>query len=322
GTVTALIKKTPYEITTLRTDDTTDGRHAEISFTRSYRTDARRRDFTINALYMDKSGKIYDFTDGIRDLKNKRVRFIGSPAKRVQEDYLRILRFFRFWSNISPHAPDEKTLRDCMRNAAGLSSLSWERKTAEFFKILMTKKAPRALKIMQEYRILPFILKEANIDALAAFLKVSPKSGALERFSILTAGKIPPDFKLSHAQKKHLLALGRRIIIADSDRANTLTLSETGKEVFDFNLTRALAEKRITPEKRRKLSALPLKTFPLKGGDLIRAGFPAGIRVKSLLNQARLIWADMNFTPNKDKILKHLIDRSQNDTGTQKRKGK
>lgn len=136
GTVTVLMNGTAYEVTTLRTDVTTDGRHAQVAFTRDWSHDAERRDFTINAVYLDKNGEFLDYFNGLDDLENGIIRFIGSAEKRIQEDYLRILRFFRFFIGYGIGDPDAEGLFYCRKYARCLVDISIERITKEFLTFL------------------------------------------------------------------------------------------------------------------------------------------------------------------------------------------
>ena len=154
GTIVAKVEGTPFEITTLRKDIETDGRHAVVGFTKSWATDARRRDFTINALYADVNGKIYDYTGGIEDLKKSRVRFIGDPKRRMQEDYLRLLRYFRFWGQMGARVVpfDVQQAFPCIIPC--LKMLSVDRRRDELFKIISGLRARTVLTAMQKLDIL------------------------------------------------------------------------------------------------------------------------------------------------------------------------
>lgn len=154
GTITAKIGGKPYEITTLRKDDKTDGRHAIVSWTTSYKSDAVRRDFTVNALSADIKNKIYDYTTGRSDLAQGLIRFIGDPEKRIQEDYLRILRYFRFWSSISSLPIDKNVVELCRKNKDGLEQLSDDRLRDEMFRIIMTPRVDEVLATMKKSGLL------------------------------------------------------------------------------------------------------------------------------------------------------------------------
>ena len=150
GTIVAVLNKKHYDITTLREDVKTDGRHAVVRYTDSYRTDAARRDFTINALYLDAAGRIYDYVGGQADLEKRAVRFIGDAETRITEDYLRILRYFRFWSLISIEPPDERVLKLCQKHAGGLEKVSAERRREEMVKLMKTPRAAEAVEYMRQ----------------------------------------------------------------------------------------------------------------------------------------------------------------------------
>ena len=163
GTMTVIKNSIPFEITTLRTDDVTDGRHAKISFSNSWEQDASRRDFTFNALYMDLDGKIYDFYEGVNDLENGIIKFIGNPEKRICEDFLRILRFFRFSAKLQfrPNSPEIFAL--FKRYAIKLTQLSRERIRHEFYLILQYKNFFNILALMEHCDVLNYVAK-LNIE--------------------------------------------------------------------------------------------------------------------------------------------------------------
>jgi len=139
GTITVVINEIKFEITTLRKDVSTDGRHANVEFISDWEMDAKRRDFTINAIYSDLKGEIYDPLGGLTDLKNGIVKFIGDPNERIKEDYLRILRYFRFYTQYSKHKHDIVTIKAIKKNLDGIRKISKERILDEFSKILNLK---------------------------------------------------------------------------------------------------------------------------------------------------------------------------------------
>ena len=136
GTITVIINKIKFEITTLRKDVSTDGRHANVEFISDWKMDAKRRDFTINAIYSDIKGEIYDPLGGSKDLKNGIVKFIGDPNERIKEDYLRILRYFRFYTQYSNYPHDIETIQAIKKNLNGIKKISKERILDELYKIL------------------------------------------------------------------------------------------------------------------------------------------------------------------------------------------
>ncbi|WP_341895839.1 CCA tRNA nucleotidyltransferase, partial [Ferrovibrio terrae] len=167
GTVTAVVPPATFQVTTLRRDVATDGRHATVVFGTDWAEDAARRDFTINALYADADGRLYDYTDGRADLAAGLVRFIGDPAARVAEDYLRVLRFFRFHARFGRGAPDAASLAACAAASDRLDRLSGERIRDELLKILILPNAADALVLMQQSGVLAAVLPEAHFEAAA-----------------------------------------------------------------------------------------------------------------------------------------------------------
>jgi len=213
GTLTAVVDGKSFEITTLRHDDETDGRHAKVSFTQSWEEDARRRDFTMNTLLADMSGNIYDPTGaGMDDLNARKVVFVGEPAKRIEEDYLRILRFFRFYAQYGEGEPDKEALRACESAADKITTLSRERITQEFLKILETDKVADVLTAMFDIGVLSDITDSSfNASDLKAFADLQNKHSAVEVISRLfvVSGYRPrfydDYFRLPHVQQKALI---------------------------------------------------------------------------------------------------------------------
>lgn len=215
GTVTAILGGQSFEITTLRVDVKTDGRHADVAFTQDWKEDASRRDFTMNALYLSADGKtIYDFFSGISDLNHHRVRFIGEPQKRIEEDFLRILRFFRFSSIYGQGVFDEEGVSACQKNKEGIETLSKERIRTEFFKILKAPHALKALHVMYDKGILDTFLNDPFVgDDFETFIELENNYCSniypLFRLYVLSRqGMGPEDFfvklRLSKEQKKKL----------------------------------------------------------------------------------------------------------------------
>ena len=306
GTIMAIVNHKPYEITTLRTDIQTDGRHAKVSFTNSYEQDAQRRDFTVNALYMDKNGIIYDYTNGQNDLKNHLVRFIGSATERVQEDYLRILRYFRFWSKLGHGLVDEEAITACTTYADKLNTISSERKRYEFFEILALPNCDKTLTLMQQCGVLKHIIPTANIFALSQFLSVYPKAETEEKLAILTQDSAI-NLPLSKVQKKLLNTFNTPITVSNDLKVERLKLYHIGQRAYHFHVYKELSQNNISADTGQKLIALTVPTFPLKGQDFIDLGYKAGSQIQHCLKTAENIWADNNFSDNKELVLKQFL---------------
>lgn len=306
GTVTALIDKTPYEITTLRKDVLTDGRHAKVAFTDSYEEDAKRRDFTMNALYVDKEEHLFDYTNGVEDIKNKYVRFIGNADERIGEDYLRLLRYFRFWGKMGHGLIDEQARDACTRYAPCLSQISKERKRGELFKILMQQNAPFTLRFMEQTGVLVKLLPTAHITALEKFLQVNPNAPVLERLSILSEAPCL-DLALSNVQKNILKLYADEPDMTAKEQDLKMLLFDRGASAFQFYVNRALSKGQITPDAAQQLTALDMPFFPITGADLLEHGYEKGPQMKQALDLARTLWAEHNFTDNKMLVLKALL---------------
>lgn len=184
GTITAVFKENCFQITSLRADEKTSGRHADVRFHTSFEEDAKRRDFTMNALYVDHYGKLYDYVGGIDDLSHERVRFIGCPKRRIKEDYLRILRFFRMHAYFGKEI-DQKSLEACAKAAPFLKTLSRERIRSEFFRILTSEKATEIVQLMNDHRILChlFFVQPPclNINPLQTYTALNEKDNSNDK---------------------------------------------------------------------------------------------------------------------------------------------
>ena len=336
GTVTAVVPPATFQITTLRRDVATDGRHATVAFGTDWAEDAARRDFTINALYADAGGQLFDFTDGRADLAAGIVRFIGDPAQRVAEDYLRVLRFFRFHARFGKGAPDAASLAACADSVGGLERLSGERIRDELLKILILPNAAEALALMQQSGVLGAILPQARLDA-AAFsrlvrlqLAVAAAGGAdpdlWPRLALLLEGNTDADavadrLKLSNAQRMRLAGLlslpafDVRMLQDDSvfrlalyrlgaERCRDGLLLATARQAAETEETKAVARAVATASWRRPV-------FPLRGADILAAGFAPGPTVSALLNEIESWWAEAGFVPDREACLRRLRDRVQ-----------
>ena len=168
GTVTIVVAGTPFEVTTLREDVETDGRFAKVRFGGDFEQDAKRRDFTINALSLSPDGKIHDYTDGLADIEARRIRFIGDAATRIREDYLRILRFFRFNASHGEGRFDREGLHELIVARDNLSRLSRERIRAELMKLLLARRAPDVMRAMSQAGVIEVIARHRLSGAAGA----------------------------------------------------------------------------------------------------------------------------------------------------------
>lgn len=308
GTVTVVQHGAVFEITTLRHDVETDGRRAIVAFTDDWAADARRRDFTMNALYADAGGTIYDFADGYGDIVRRKVRFVGSPSARIREDYLRILRFFRFHACYGKGAPDASGLRACKRLKSGLRTLSAERLRQEMLKLLAAPGAVPTLKVMAELGILKQIIPHTEDWRTIARL---PPDGLLRLFAL---AKAPADlkerFRLSNAEAKRIedLNLAPAVTPQLMAREQRRLLYETGAQAWGDAVRLSFARSRAKADAAwARLAALP-KTwtppeFPAKGRDLLQAGFAPGPELGEVLRHLEDWWIASDFKPGKDELL-------------------
>lgn len=214
GTVTVLCGGQSYEITTLRRDVETDGRHAIVAYTSEWEDDAKRRDFTMNALYVDYQGRLYDCVGGQQDIQQRLIRFIGDPEQRIREDYLRIVRFFRFWA-LYGHSADSAGLNQCCALKHHLSELSSERITKEMVKLLSATNPWSVIRCLQDYGFDSLLwghsTQMGSVMALQGVEKILGQSPMWVRLAALT-GKMPQRLTFSNEQKKHLNLLWRPLL--------------------------------------------------------------------------------------------------------------
>ncbi|MCB1454191.1 MAG: CCA tRNA nucleotidyltransferase, partial [Rhizobiaceae bacterium] len=222
GTVTVIAGGTPYEVTTLRADIETDGRHARVEFGRDWQRDAERRDFTINGMYADADGQVVDLVGGLADLQSRTLRFIGDAEDRIKEDYLRVLRFFRFFAWYGSGRPDAEGIKASARLKAGLDGLSAERVWSELRKLLSAPDPSRALLWMRQTGVLTRVLRESEkwgIDAVPGLIDAESAQGWKPDALLRLASMVPPDAKrlaglaerlrLSNAEAERLQAWAR-----------------------------------------------------------------------------------------------------------------
>ena len=291
GTVTAVSGGRGFEVTTLRHDVATDGRHAQVAFTDDWHADAARRDFTINALSMTPDGQVYDDHDGLADLRDGRVRFVGDPATRIAEDYLRILRFFRFHARFGRGAPDTAAL-EAIRNAVpGLARLSAERVWSELKRILAACDPAGAVALMAACGVLPAVLPEGSDPAaLARLLASSAPPDPLLRLAALLTGDLAAfaeRLRLSTAEREFLVAARvPEIPVGDDDAALRRWLADTPKPALIGRIWLAGGDEALV----HRLEAMAVPVFPLRGRDLERTGVPAGPEMGTLLRTLRDRW--------------------------------
>ncbi|WP_294234364.1 CCA tRNA nucleotidyltransferase [uncultured Sphingomonas sp.] len=295
GTITAVLPDGPVEVTTLRRDVSTDGRHAVVAFTDDWREDAARRDFTMNALYADPvSGALFDYFGGLDDLKAGRVRFIGDPLQRIAEDHLRILRFFRFHARFGD-AVDEAGLAACAARANDLMALSRERIAAELLKLLVAARAVPVVALMVEQGIFRAVIPEidaAGVARLTALAERETAVGVAPDAIRRLAALLPPEaaepvgarLKLSNTDRKRLIAA-------------TAGPGDEGPRALAYRVGTSGAIDRLL------LAGEPIDVIrdwtppalPLTGGALVERGVGKGPEVARLLRQVETQWIAEGF---------------------------
>ncbi len=316
GTVTVVIDKHPFEVTTLRTDVETDGRHAKVAFGRDWKEDAERRDFTINALSATRDGAVYDYTGGLDDLAARRVRFIGDPNKRIAEDYLRILRFFRFHAAYGPGGhPDAEGLAACIAGRDGLDQLSRERVRMEIMKLLVAPHAVPTLIAMADagltLRILGGVTYMASFENMAkveaaAGLDVSPvrRLGALAVSVAEDAERLSQKLRLTNNEHARLASMAegwRRIMPSISEPGLRGLIYRLGADTFTDHalLGWARSWESANDPAWHGLATLPRRftapVFPLKAADFIKRGVAKGPALGEALRAAEAAWVAQSF---------------------------
>jgi poly(A) polymerase len=324
GTITAVIDSRPFQITSLRKDWETDGRHPRVTYGKDWKGDAARRDFTMNALYADKDGVIYDYFKGVEDLKAGVIRFVGDAHQRIEEDYLRILRYFRFLAWYGHGPIHEEAIEACTALSPGLNGLSRERIGHEFLKLLGAPQPCPSLKFMNQCGAASFILPHPiNLQALEAVLNFDEPSTTLCRLAALSLPQIDGKglakaLRLSGKQKQYLNDCAKRLgDYPSSERTIYHNLYQDGVEFFkDLTiLSLALRPLSSTPSilqaAFRIAASWETPSFPLKGQDLIEIGIKAGPELGSLLKQCETWWINQGFQPDREACLAWVREKGE-----------
>ena len=333
GTVTVVAGGKPFEVTTLRADVETDGRRAKVSFGRDWKADAERRDFTINALYAEADGTVIDLVDGIADIEARRLRFIGEAEARISEDYLRILRFFRFFAWYGDGRPDAEGLKACARLKEGLDRLSAERVWTELKKLLAAPDPSRALLWMRQAGVLSRVLPESDkwgIDAVDALTETERALGWEPDALLRLEAMLPPD-----AARMKTLAARLRLSLAEANRLQRWALTsplEPGEteamlartlyhgdpQGVTDRLRLALAAARRRAAQGQETALVQAGGFsrllafagkwrrpllPVKGADLAALGIGQGPKLGALLKELEAEWIASGFTLGRAALL-------------------
>jgi poly(A) polymerase len=314
GTITAIIDHHPIEVTTLRRDVKTFGRKARVVFGRDWKADAERRDFTINALSVGPDGVVHDYVGGLADIAGRRVRFIGDPERRIAEDYLRILRFFRFHAYFGEGAPDPAGVQACILGRSGFETLSRERVRMEMLKLLLAARATPTLFVMAETGLLGLVL--GGVAYLASFenmIKLEAALGlqadAVRRLGALgvwveeDAERLGERLRLGSAESERLLALEGwwRIAQALEAQAARALLYRLDAEAFVDRILLAWSRSRAGAADAawHECATLPQRwrapAFPLKAADFMNLGLATGPPLGAAMRAAEAAWIAADF---------------------------
>jgi len=326
GTVTLVIEGQPFEVTTLREDIETFGRKAKVAFGRDWTRDAMRRDFTINGLSVTPDGVVHDAVGGLADIAARRVRFIGEPSRRIAEDYLRILRFFRIHAAYGDGAPDPAGYEACISGRDGLSGLSAERIRMEMLKLMVAKGAAPALVAMDDAGLLlrltaGVVFHGAFAAMIAAERELELEPDPVRRLGALTvavtedAKRMSQRWRLSNVETKRLDSMGHRWWrLGSMDEATAqrrLYRLGEGRYRDRIMLAWARAGRDSLSPRWRDLATLPERwtapVFPLKAADFIARGIAEGPALGHVLTLAEDAWLAMQF-PRDAAALKTIAD--------------
>jgi len=327
GTITLVADGTPFEVTTLRQDVETFGRKAKVAFGRDWKIDAERRDFTMNALSISPDGTVYDYVDGLADLRARRVRFIGDPARRIGEDYLRILRFFRFHASYANGPPDPAGLHACIVARNGLRALSRERVRAEMMKLLIAPFAVPTLAVMTEAGFatlllggVPLLASFANMIKVEQATAFAPDAvrrlGALGVLVTEDAERLRDKLRLFNAEYDRLAAMSERwwrVSPALGEAGARALLYRLGPTKYVDRVliawTRALPG--AADPAWRDLASLPTRwtapRFPLRSADLVARGVAKGPALGAAMRAAEDSWIAAEF-PQDQIVLDRIAD--------------
>ncbi len=332
GTVTVIVEGRPFEVTTLREDIQTDGRHAKVRFGRDFAADALRRDFTINALSADQSGRVYDYTDGLGDIARRKVRFIGVARQRIREDYLRIIRFFRFQAAYGAGDIDREGLEAAIAERAGLENLSRERIGAEMLKMMRASRVAAVAQAMSDAGILGQLAGGVTFPArLGAFLRVEAARGlppdAIARLGALCvlvqedAERLGQTWRLSNVETARLMrgadAWSKwhgRAAPPGPGRLREMLFADGRRAALDACLLAWAdacgVDEPVWNSAWRFLNDTPEPRLPFSGAELLARGVPSGRGMGEMLKRLQVLWIEAGF-PSDPNVLAELLDAAR-----------
>lgn len=320
GTVTAMLKGVPYEITTLRRDEETDGRHAVVAWTQDWAEDAARRDFTINAMSLDRHDRLHDYFGGQADLEHRRVRFVGEASRRIREDALRALRFFRFDARYGSGHPDRAACAAVTEQLALIGTLSAERIASELLRILAGPRLMETIMAMEDVGLLQVVLPSPDPASLLRLLNCGAPCDPLLRLYALCRERgreLAVRLKLSNADGAKIEAWASEspalhTALSDDDlrRLRVLQNLDQIMERSWLEQARLVGTADFAWDRfRARLHAMPQPEFPLSGKDAIAQGIQPGPGMGKWLKTGRDWWMAQGCLPDRFACLAHLSER-------------
>lgn len=323
GTITARLHNESFEVTTLRVDVQTDGRHAEVEFTTDWQKDAERRDLTINSMFLGLDGTLYDYFKGYEDLQNRKVRFVGSAEQRIKEDYLRILRYFRFYGRVAlePGEHEPETLEAIRDNASGLAAISGERIWVELKKMVVGNHAEHLLELMYKLGLAQYIglPPDGDVEGMKKVWQhakdLSPKPMTILSSLFRCSDEVEKmDLRLKVSREEKNLGLflvkNRQDLCKNHDEPDGLKpftdfiidSREVDAQSKACELLKYQGEKKLLAE----LSRWSIPRFPVSGHDLRKMGITSGKEIGTTLQDLRDIWKKSCYQMDKEELLSHV----------------
>ena len=323
-TIGVILNNQVLEVSTLRKNIITEYGEEVVTFSDDWNTDASRRDLTINAVYADLRGNVFDYYNGIEDLEKGRVRFIGDSEEKIRQDYLRILRFFRFYAIFGKGKPDKKSLEACIKLKDGLRSVAIERVRDEFFKILTAKNSYKALSLIFDYDILGFFLPlPKDVSAFKNLSEIVDASGMepsfLRRLFVLyqpnaaMAENVANALRLTKKQKENFINWAKIEVTQDNMMTKERRLKfiyRYGKQFFIDKILITCAIKNYKPRQLGEIlqeienSVVPI--FPVRGRDIVdMSQNTKGLQIGKVLETLEQRWIDSDFSLNRDELLEY-----------------
>ena len=299
GTITAIINKTPYEITTLRADKETDGRRAKVQFVKDWKQDAERRDLTYNAMSLDFKGKLYDYFGGMDDLQDKVSAFVGDPDERIKEDFLRILRYFRFQSKLEDPKWDQNTIKAIANNADDLKRISVERIWSELKKMLVSRNVEESLRYMGQTGVAKAI--DLPVENASMIKRLAKTDDPIVPLAVLVDDiTLSETWKMSKEETQLLrfLVQNKKTSLTKESAIDFIHDGYSKKMVLDLI---NLQGKKALDDVVRNYEA---PQFPVQGRDLIAKGMKPGVDVGRQLAQLRDKWKASGYKLSKDQLLR------------------